>query len=100
MGNYFQTYLATIHIGKGTCIAPNVGIITVGHDPRDLSKYLEDRDVFLGERCWIGMNSMILPGVKLGECTVVGAGSVVTHSFPEGHMTIAGNPAKIIKKTG
>jgi acetyltransferase-like isoleucine patch superfamily enzyme len=99
VGNYFQTYRGTIHIGKGTCIGPNVGIITVNHDPKDLSEYLEDRDVFLGERCWIGMNSMILPGVQLGDCTIVGAGSVVTKSFPVGHVTIAGNPAKITKNS-
>ena len=46
------------------------------------------------------MNSMILPGVELGPRTVVGAGSVVTKSFPEGDCVIAGNPAKIIKKLG
>jgi len=53
----------------------------------------------LGERCWIGMNSIILPGVRLGDGTIVGAGSVVTHSFPGGQVMIAGNPAKIINKT-
>lgn len=44
------------------------------------------------------MNSVILPGVVLGEHTVVGAGSIVTKSFSEGYCVIAGNPAKIIKK--
>ena len=43
------------------------------------------------------MNSVILPGVTLGPGTVVGAGSVVTHSFPEGHCVIAGVPAKLIR---
>ena len=44
------------------------------------------------------MNSIILPGVKLGDKTIVGAGSIVTKSFEEGNCVIVGNPAKIIKK--
>ena len=43
------------------------------------------------------MNSVILPGVTLGEDMVVGAGSIVTKSFPDGHCIIAGNPAKLIR---
>ncbi len=54
-------------------------------------------DVNIGEKCWIGMNSVILPGVTLGTNTIVGADSIVTKSFPEGFCVIAGNPAKIIK---
>ena len=43
------------------------------------------------------MNSVILPGVTVGTRTIVGAGSVVTKSFPEGNCVVAGNPAKKIK---
>lgn len=95
-GNYYQA-IGKICIGKGTYIAPNVGIITANHSLEDISKQAESKPVILGERCWIGMNSVILPGVTLGDNTVVGAGSVVTKSFPEGNCVIAGNPAKIIK---
>ena len=98
-GNYYQAIgNAHIHIGKGTWIAPNVGIITTNHDVNDLDKHQEGKDVVLGEGCWIGMNSVILPGVVLGPKTIVGAGSVVTKSFEQGHCVIAGNPAKIIRQ--
>ena len=97
-GSYFQNLKAKIYIGKGTYIAPNVGIITTNHDPYNLDSYLDGKDVIIGEKCWIGMNSMILPGVILGDHTIVGAGSVVTKSFPSGNVVIAGNPAKTIKK--
>ena len=59
---------------------------------------MSPEDIVLGEQCWIGMNSVILPGVKLGIHTIVGAGSVVTKSFEDGFCIIAGNPAKIIRK--
>lgn len=99
-GNYYQATKAKIKIGKDCFIACNVGIITANHDVNDLSKHCDGKDVVIGAKSWIGMNSTILPGVVLGEQTIVGAGSVVTKSFPEGHCVIAGNPAKLIKKIG
>ncbi|MBG9979950.1 acyltransferase [Facklamia sp. DSM 111018] len=96
-GKYFQAVGATITIGKGCYIADNVGIITANHSLKDLKRHEKGQSITLGENCWIGMNSVILPGVKLGDNTVVGAGSVVTKSFPEGNCIVAGNPAKIIK---
>ena len=96
-GNYFQNLYGKITIGHGTYIAPNVGIITTNHDPKDLDCYLEPKDVVIGENCWIGMNSMLLPGVHLGNSVIVGAGSVVTKSFDADNIIIAGNPAKVIK---
>ncbi len=96
VGNYFQA-IGKITIGRGTYIAPNVGLITANHDLTNLDAHLEPKPIVLGEKCWIGMNSVILPGITLGEGTVVGAGSVVTKSFSEGHCVIAGNPAKKIR---
>ena len=43
------------------------------------------------------MNAVILPDVVLGDFTIVGAGAIVTHSFPDGYCIIAGNPANVIK---
>ena len=99
-GCYFQNFNGKIVLGEGTYIAPNVGIITSNHDVNNLDKHKPGRNVIIGKKCWIGMNSMILPGVKLGNKTIVGAGSIVTKSFEEGHCVIAGNPAKIIKYIG
>ncbi len=96
-GCYFQCWRGKIKIGKGSYIAPNVGIITQNHDLQDLDTHAEAKDVVLGQKCWIGMNSIILPGVILGDKTIVGAGSVVTKSFVNGNCVIVGNPAKIIR---
>jgi maltose O-acetyltransferase len=52
--------------------------------------------ITIGDNCWIGGNSVINPGVSLGNNVVVGSGSVVTKSFGD-NVVIAGNPAKIIR---
>ena len=52
--------------------------------------------ITIGDNCFIGYKSILLPGVELGNSTIVGAGSVVTKSFPEGNIVIAGNPARKI----
>ena len=96
-GCYYQNFSAKIYIGRGSYIAPNVGIITANHDPEDLSKHFPGRDVHIGDGCWIGMNSIILPGVSLAKGVIVGAGSVVTKSFDSPGVVIAGNPARVIK---
>jgi len=96
-GVYFQCEHAKIYIGSGTLIANNIGLITANHDPNDIQKHLEGKDIHIGENCWIGINAVILPGVTLGNKTVVGAGAIVTKSFEQGNCIIAGNPAKVIK---
>lgn len=97
-GCYYQNFEAKITIGKGTYIAPNVGLITQNHKIGELDKHDVAKEIKLGEKCWIGMNSTILPGVTLGDNTVVGAGSVVTKSFPNGNCVLVGNPARILRR--
>ena len=94
-GNYIQA-IGKIVIDDYTQIAPNVGIISANHMLEDNRKH-EIGAVSIGKYCWIGMGSIILPNVNLGDFTVVGAGSVVTKSF-SGYCVIAGNPAKLIRK--
>lgn len=95
-GSYYQG-ICGIEIGEGTIISLNVGIISSNHDIDDFDKHVDTSPIKIGKKCWIGMNAIILPGVVLGDRTIVGAGSVVTKSFADGHCVIAGNPAKIIR---
>lgn len=95
-GCYFQS-TADITFGHGVWVAPNVGFITSNHDPEDPDRHLPAEPIRIGDNCWIGMNSVILPGVTLGPRVTVAAGSTVTKSFPEGHCIVGGTPAKILR---
>lgn len=85
-----------IEIGDYTIIAPNVGIISLNHDIYDYRKYTGE-PIKIGKYCWIGMGATILPGVQLGDHTIVAAGAVVNKSFKDGYCIIGGVPAKCIK---
>ncbi len=86
-----------IYIGDYTQFGPNVGLMSGNHNLYDFRKQSESKPIKIGKHCWIGMNVVIMPGVELGDFTIVGAGSIVTKSFPEGKCVIVGNPAKKIK---
>ena len=86
-----------IVIGDDVFIGPKVNLITINHDPDpDNRSATYGRPIVIEDKVWIGINSTILPGVRIGYGAIVGAGSVVTKDVPV--MTVvAGNPAKIIK---
>ena len=86
-----------IYIGNDTIFAPGVKIISANHDLNDKTKWVVTNPIKIGKKCWIGANAVILAEVELGDNVVVGAGSVVTKSFPD-NVIIAGVPAKIIKE--
>ncbi len=87
-----------ITIGDGVFIGPKCNLITINHDPNpDNRSATYGRPIVIEDKVWIGINSTILPGVKIGYGSIVGAQSVVTRDVPP--MTIvAGNPARIIRK--
>lgn len=90
--------LGGIIIGDYVDIATNVGIISSNHDMENFQEHIiPENPIRIGDCCWIGQNSVVLPGVELGPHTIVGAGSIVTKSFPDGYCVIAGNPARLIK---
>jgi acetyltransferase-like isoleucine patch superfamily enzyme len=84
------THSKGVYVGAYSYIAFDVRILT--HD-RTRGLYVDTK---IGENCFIGGCSLILPGVEIGDGSVVGAGSVVTKSVPTGSV-VAGNPAKILR---
>lgn len=87
-----------IEIGDYTNLGPNVGLVSSNHDLINNELHTPTQPIIIGKFCWLGMGAVILPGVTLGDFTIVGAGSIVTKNFKEGYCVIAGNPAKVIKQ--
>lgn len=95
--NIYVQGTGKLYFGDYTIIGQNSGILSGNHDINDY-RILTPKNTSIGSYCWVGMNSVILGGVELGDHTIVAAGSVVTKSFPEGYCIIAGTPAKVVKK--
>ena len=89
----FEPYL--VEFGDNVTFAAGSDLIC--HDNSVIKCDINATDYYgkikIGNDCFIGVRSIILPGVTLGDHTIVGAGSVVTKSYPEGDVIIAGNPA-------
>ena len=88
-----------ITIGKNVLIGPNVTICTTGHPihPAHRLDGMYSFPVTIGDNVWIGGNVMILPGVTIGENSVIGAGSIVNKDIPA-NVVAVGNPCKVLRE--
>jgi acetyltransferase-like isoleucine patch superfamily enzyme len=96
-GCHFQDQ-GGIFIGDGVLIGHNVTLATLNHGfmPEDRGT-LYPAPIIIGKNVWIGANATILPGVTIGENSIIAAGAVITKDIPE-NVIAGGVPAKIIKK--
>ena len=91
---------AKVVFGDNVFIAPNCGFYTAGHplDAEQRNQGLEYAyPITVGDNVWIGAHVAVLPGVTIGNNTVIGAGSIITKDIPSG-VIAAGNPCKIIRE--
>lgn len=89
-----------IYIGSYTMIGPNVTVATAGHPilPELRAKaYQYNMPVHIGKNCWIGAGALIMPGVTIGDNSVIGAGSVVTKDIPA-NVIAYGNPCRVARE--
>ena len=89
-----------IYIGDSTLIGPNVTLATAGHPilPELREKALQfNLPIHIGKNCWLGAGVIVLPGVTIGDNTVIGAGSVVTKDIPS-NVVAVGNPCKVLRE--
>ena len=91
-----------IYIGDCTMIGPNVVISTAGHPVcpeirADGGQF--NIPVHIGKNCWLGAGVVVLPGVTIGDNTVVGAGSIVTKDLPA-NVVAVGNPCRVLREVG
>ena len=87
-----------ISIGDDCTICPNVRLIAHDASTKKHLGYTKIGMIDIGEKCFLGDSVIVLPGVKIGANSIIGAGAVVTHDIPEGSVA-AGNPARVIMTT-
>lgn len=91
-----------IYVGDYTMFGPNVTVATAGHPicPELREKvYQYNMPVHIGKNCWIGAGVLIMPGVTIGDNTVIGAGSVVTKDIPANVLAF-GSPCRVQREIG
>ena len=91
-----------IYIGDHTMLGPNVVLATAGHpiEPSLREKQLQyNLPVRIGRNCWLGAGVIVMPGVTIGDNSVIGAGSVVTKDIPA-NVVAVGNPCKVMRPIG
>lgn len=91
-----------IYIGDKTMIGPNVTVCTTGHPAYPLYREMVAHyslPIHIGKNVWIGANSVVLPGVTIGDNTVIGAGSIVTRDIPA-NVVAVGNPCRVMRELG
>ncbi len=96
MGNYIQGRGGII-IGHNVRVGPNSGLISSNHDLNDFDRWKKAKSIIIGDNVWIGMNSIVMPGVEIGDNVIIGANSVVNTNIPSNTIA-AGIPCKVIRK--
>lgn len=89
-----------VSIGKGTLIGPNVGLFSGNHttDAEERANGgLIPKPITIGDRVWLCGNVSVVPGVTIGNDTIIGAGSVVTRNIPSGVIAV-GNPCRVLRE--
>lgn len=86
-----------IQIGHNLRMGPGVGLISANHLPGDYDQHTTDAPIQIGDNVWIGMNTVILPGVCIGDNVIVGANAVVNSDLPA-NVLAAGNPCRVISE--
>ena len=86
-----------ITLGNNVRLGPGVGLISANHDIDDYDRWIKTRPIKIGNNVWIGMNTVVMPGVEIGDNVVVGANSVVTKDIPPDSVA-AGSPCRVLKE--
>ena len=104
--NFFSNYncvildAAKVTFGDNVLIAPNCGFYTSGH-PINIEERISGSEfaypIHIGNNVWIGANVKVLPGVTIGDNSIIGAGSVVNKNIPS-NVIASGNPCKVIRE--
>lgn len=91
---------APIYIGDDVMFGPNVTLSAGTHpiDPEARKKHLQyNKSIIIGNNVWIGANVVVMPGVNIGENSVIGAGSVITRDIPA-NVVAVGSPCRVLRE--